>query len=122
VEVAGDGRCKATEANIDADDEGLAGVEVRDFDDANEVLRAVGGVTKRRPGRLEELLDERGGLRAVEADVAVFAALLGVERRCYGTDPDVQDIGVADAYLAVVLASVVSRTGLVIRRPAGHRP
>ncbi len=120
MEVAGDRRVagEAGEANVYADNQGFSGVQVRDLDDTDEVTGTVGRdwVAKRGTSGLEELLDECSRLGAVEADVTAFTALLGVEGRCNATDANVQDVGVADTYLAVVLCIevVLNEYGLVI--------
>ncbi len=104
VEVAGDRRGEAGEAQIQANHELLASVEVGDLHYADTVLRAVrvSRFTKDRTGRLVEFLDQCRGLRAVEADVAALAALTG-QREVHAADADLDDVRIADTGLSVVL-------------------
>jgi len=106
VKVASHGCVEARVADVDAHNQCFAEIKSSNFDHTDRIRRTVdrwSSVPKCRSIGLVGFLDKRGCLVTVKAQVAILAALLTIERRRHATYSDIQDVGVTDTLLAVVL-------------------
>ncbi len=101
MQVPGRVRREAREAHVNAHNQVLAGVKVCDLHDAVQVLRAGS------EGSVKALAHQRRGLGPVKADVAIVPTTLS--REVHAAHAHVQDVGVANAMLAVVFRVEVVR-------------
>lgn len=118
MQVARDRSGKAGEAHVNSNDGRLARIKIGHLDHPDQVVSPVRRQrsTERRPGRLERLAHKCRCLGPVKPDVSVLAALLRVEGWRHAAYASVENVGVADALLSVVLGVevILQEDGLVV--------